>query len=243
MANIKYGSLVADIRGSIAGTTFSRGNGGGIVRNNPKPCNPRSIDQNVRRATLAFLSQYWSKTLTPAQRTAWADYAANTAWTNKVGSSAIISGLAAFVRLNSLILLPSTDPRRVPGYYEWPLRADAPTSYGHAGTPTFTILADGADLSVNIQQPTAPWVNNNNFLRMVFFIHSPTAPGAFALGKQRIYLGAVEASAGVPAVFPKEYTSLQSFNNGQRVSVTGIFMDAEYRVGGDFTADVLAATP
>jgi len=232
MANIKFGSLVSDVRGSIAGTTFSRGGGGAIVRNNPKPCNPRTPAQNSRRAMLAYLSQYWSKTLSAVNRDAWTDYAEGTSWTNKVGTQALISGLAAFVRLNTLNMLIGN-----------PIRPAAPTQFGHAGTPTFTLLADGADNSLKIGQPSAPYVNNSNEFYMAFFEHSPVNAGHATIGGQRIYLGFAASSAGAPPAWPKTIISSYNSNNAQRMAVTGILIDPDFRLGGDYTAQAVAATP
>jgi len=243
MANIKMGAIVADIRGSIAGTTFSRTGGGAIARNNPKPCNPRSVLQASRRAALSLMSTYWSKTLTPAQREAWADYASGTSWTNKVGTQALISGLAAFVRLNTLIRIQWGVTPMNPVPSEWELRADGPIGNGHAGSPSFSILANPTGLAITINQPSLPWHNNINGERMLLFCHTPVAAGADKPGSQRQYMGYLEASSGVPEVFPHAAIATIPFVAGQRVFVTGIFLDANYHVGADYTASVIAAVP
>jgi len=243
MANIKLGALVADIRGSIGGTAFSRGGGGAIARNAPKPVNPRSPSQNVRRAVLAYLTQYWSKTLSAPNRTGWNDYAAGTSWTNKVGTAASISGMAAFVRLNSIIFLARIPTVVHPAGNTWPIREAAPLMLGHAGTPTFAINADGADNHIHLLEPSAPFVKTNNDHYMVFFTHGPTNVGRTRPGSSRRYLGYLEGSAGAPPIFPYVMTSPFNFENGQNVYCTGIFLDEKGRLGGDYTATVLAATP
>lgn len=243
MANFKPGPIIADIRGSIGGTCFSRGGGGHIVRNAPKPCNPRSPAQGRRRAVLAYLSQYWSKTLSSINRTGWNDYAAGTAWTNKVGTSAVISGMAAFVRLNSLIFLARVPTVEHPAGNAWPIREAAPLMLGHAGTPSFAITADGADNHIHLLEPTVPFLKANNDHFMVFFTHGCTNVGRTRPGGQRRYVGYLEGSAGAAPVFPYVMTSPFNFENGQNVYLTGIFLDEKGRVGGDYTAEVLAATP
>lgn len=232
MANIKLGALIADIRGSIGGTTFSRGGGGAIARNNPKPCNPRSAAQSTRRANLAYLSQLWASTSMATYRNGWMDYAAGTNWTNKVGTQALITGLAAFVRLNSIELLIGN-----------PVRLAAPTELGHAGTPTFTLLADGADLSLKVSQPTAPWVNNANEYYIAFFAYAPVSAGRVSLANQRLYLGTAASSSGAPPAWPKSMTSSFQFSNGQNISVAGVMIDPDFRMSGIYVASAVAATP
>ena len=232
MANIKFGPLVADVRGSVGGTCFSRTAGGAIVRNAPKPCNPRSAPQMARRATLAYLAAYWSRTLTEPFRGAWTDYALGTTWTNRVGGPAIITGLAAFIRLNSLELLIGN-----------PIRANAPTALGHAGTPSFTITANPTACMLGIALPSAPYVNTANDWYMTFFEHGPTNVGRTLPGGQRIYLGFVASASGTPPSWPKSIAANLNFFTGQRTYVTGILIDSDYRVGGDYTASVVAAVP
>jgi len=232
MASIKMGPLVADIRGQVGGTCFSRGSGGAIARNSPKPCNPRSTAQNARRSVFSRLARHWSAELSDAERTGWNDYAAGCTWTNKVGTAATISGMAAFVRLNSLLLLIGEA-----------IQEAAPIVLGHAGTPSFTILADGADLSINISEPGEPFDKDTDGSRMVYFVHGPTNAGRSSLSGQRRYLGSVEGDSVAAPTFPDEHTSPITFSNGQIVSVTGVFIDPNGRIGGEYVAQILAATP
>jgi len=232
MANIKLGPLVAEIRGALGGIVFSRGAGGAIARTNPKPINPRSPAQQLTRANMAYLSQYWSSTLTDIQRATWRTYAGNTSWTNKVGTAAKISGLAAFVRLNCLLLL---------GGYT--LQPAAPAEYGHAGTPIFTFAADGADLGIDIAEPGPPYDNIIPLSIMMFFMRGSTNVGRVALTGQRRYLGTVVGETDPGPTWPPAFISELGFSNGQVVSVSGVFIDPLGRVGSEYVAQAIAATP
>ncbi len=232
MANVKYGGLVSDVRGSIAGCCFSRGSGGAIVRNAPKPVNPRSPAQGLVRAAMSYLTQYWSATLTAEEREAWKTYAFNTTWTNKVGTAAQISGLAAFVRLNTLL---------VQGGYD--VQDPAPTSYGHAGTPTFTFAADAADFGIAIAEPTAPFDKDVDDARMIFHMRGATNIGRTALSGQRRYLNTVVGDAVTAPTFPTDFTSPLGFSNGQMISVSGIYIDPEGRIGNAYIAQIESETP
>jgi hypothetical protein len=232
MANIKYGPLVADVRGSVGGTCFSRGSGGGIVRNAPKPCNPRTPLQVALRARLAMLTAYWSKTMDQPHRDQWSDYAAGTSWSNKVGGSAIITGLAAFVRFHTT-------------YLQWggDIVEDGPTMVGHAGTPSFTITANPTAYAIGIAQPTAPWVNNATGNMIGFYVHAPSNAGRVVAPSLKNYVAMAAGSPGAPPAWPKAITSPFAFYAGQRISVTGIYLDLYRRLGGDYTAQVIAAVP
>ena len=230
--NTKLGAMFADARGSIGGLCCSRGAGGSTARTNPKPTNPRSPAQNGVRARLAYLTQRWGKTLTEPNRTAWRDYAIGTSWTNRVGQAASISGIAAYLRLNSLLLQA--------GYA---VQDTAPTLLGHAGTPTFTITAEPTGLLIKLGTPTEPFDKNLALHQMVYFVHGPTNPGRLSIGTGRRYLGTVVGNVSSPPTFPASKASPITFNVGQRVTVTGLFIDPNGRIGGDFRASVIAANP
>ena len=232
MANIKFGAIVTDMRGSLGGTAFSRGGGGAIARNAPKPVNPRSATQSSRRAVLAQLAQRWGRVLTEPERTAWRAYAAGTAWTNKVGTSATISGLAAYVRLNSLLMMAGVA-----------VQDTAPTSVGHAGTPTFTITAEPTDGHIVVAQPSEPFDKNITGSRMIFFQHVAANPGQLAIPGNKRYLGTIVGNVSTPPTFPNDLDVIFPVATGQRIFVTGIFIDQTYRIGNDYSVSALAANP
>lgn len=232
MANIKLGALVADIRGSIGGTCFSRGGGGAIARNAPKPCNPRSASQSDRRAILAQVAQRWGTVLTEPERTAWRAYAAGTSWTNKVGTSASISGMAAYVRLNSLRMMAGLT-----------VEDTAPITVGHAGTPTFTFLAKPTLGHITIALPSAPFDKDTDDSTMVFFQHIAANPGQLAIPGNKRYLGKVIGDGTIAPTFPLNFTVIFPLGVGQRIFVTGIHIDPTGRIGGDYTISAIAANP
>lgn len=101
MAKVLFGNGVAEMRGSINGTTFSRARGGATARNRTTPVNPVTSRRQFVRSALSQYSQMW-KTLTDAQRQGWADYAANVPVTNVFGQSFNRSGFNWFVAMNSM---------------------------------------------------------------------------------------------------------------------------------------------
>lgn len=139
MALIKAGALIAEIRGSVGGATFARNRGGQYVRNRSIPLNPQSPRQVEVRQEFGNLSNLWSTTLTPAQRTAWGVYAQNVPLPNALGEDRNVSGINMFSRGNSLLLDCGMA-----------LADDGPTVFtqGPSFTPTITIDASADTLTV-----------------------------------------------------------------------------------------------
>lgn len=98
MALIKFGGGIAEMRGSIAGTVFSRNKAGAYARNRVTPVNPQSDLQTSVRSTMAALAVVWNSTLSDANRAAWEVYAASVAMTNRLGETMYLSGYNHFIR-------------------------------------------------------------------------------------------------------------------------------------------------
>lgn len=99
MAKILLGDRIADIRGSIGGTTYSRNTFANYIRNKTSPVNPNTVAQQLVRNRLAAMSQSWGG-ITENQRIAWIDGAPT--WTNSnIFNQAInYTGFSLYGRLN-----------------------------------------------------------------------------------------------------------------------------------------------
>lgn len=139
MALVRLGAMVADVRGSIGGTVFSRNRGGAYVRNRTTPLNPQSVRQVEVRSTLADLAQRWATQLTQAQRDAWDLYAENVLLPNSLGDPRKVSGLNMYVRSNSL--LADTESTMVD---------DGPTTFTLGPTIVPSLSLDATDNEVTI---------------------------------------------------------------------------------------------
>lgn len=230
MANVLLGGGVTDIRGSIGGTTFSRNAGGNYARGRMKPVNPRSPLQNARRAEIANLAKQWSNVLTEQQREDWRAYAMGTSWTNKLGQSIEISGLAAFIRLNVF-------ERMTPSV---PILA-APTAMGHGGGVTFTFDAESDTTKIQVDEPTGAFDKDTDIHTLWFFCGIPTEPGRIATPKGFKYIGRIWGSSGDPLTFPYELDAPYTMRAGQFITVKCMFHDEHYRMSGPFFASELAA--
>jgi len=100
MALIQFGAGITDMRGSIAGTVFSKNRYGSYARGRTVPVNPNSTRQQAVRNILGQLVSAWSMILTQAQRNAWEVYAAACNFTNKLGQTIQLTGYNHYIRSN-----------------------------------------------------------------------------------------------------------------------------------------------
>lgn len=113
MALLKYGAVIVDSRGSIAGQTLKGTRAGPVMQTKSNARKPATTFGAPRRAALAAASQRWYTALTSTQRTAWRALAAANPRPNIWGDSVALSGFAFFVGhnllLNSIGAAPLTD--------------------------------------------------------------------------------------------------------------------------------------
>ena len=98
MGIVSFGGGVTGIRGSVAGVTFGNSRSGPTIRRRQKPVFPRTDVQGFRNSTLAVVAQYWRDQLAAGDRTNWETLAAATNFTNSLGQTYQISGIALFIR-------------------------------------------------------------------------------------------------------------------------------------------------
>lgn len=103
MAIIKYGPVIADARGSVGGTVFSRNAAGAYMKQRTVPVYPGYDKQIAIAALLSTVISNWKNDLTTAQRNDWNALAAITSLPNKLGEQFSPSGLNLFVRANMLL--------------------------------------------------------------------------------------------------------------------------------------------
>jgi hypothetical protein len=149
MAKVKYGGLAQDVRGSLNGNVHSRNSSGNYVRAKTSPVQVNSDRQLAQRAIFTANSQAW-RALTDAQRAQWNTYAANHPITDIFGDSVVLSGIAAFGRINNTlvtlglaaVLIPPPDPTAPPPTVTGVAIAGAPGT----ATATFDVDPDADDL-------------------------------------------------------------------------------------------------
>jgi hypothetical protein len=104
MAKVKYGPVVADARNSIDGVVYSRNQYGAYTRIKVSPTQPRTEYQLQVRGNMSEISKAWAYTLTDEERAAWETWARNNPVTDVFGNSQVLSGIAAFNRVNGVLL-------------------------------------------------------------------------------------------------------------------------------------------
>lgn len=100
MAKILFTAFLADARGKVAGTVFSKNKSGAYARTKVTPANPRSPRQSAVRAALSSLSSGW-RALTQDQRDQWVAATADYSSTNQFGNAFKMSGANLFIALNA----------------------------------------------------------------------------------------------------------------------------------------------
>lgn len=104
MAIMKLGIVTTDVRGSVAGTVFSRNLGGAYMRGRVTPVNRNTPAQTLVRQNFAANAKLWSGAMDAAQRSAWTFFAQANPLVNVLGAQIIVSGLAMAQKLNQRLV-------------------------------------------------------------------------------------------------------------------------------------------
>lgn len=104
MAIMTPGPTVGQVSGRIGGIIYSRNRGGAYIRNGSMPTTSTTIYAQAAKALLALTSASWA-ILTPTQQLAWKTWSTQNPVTNRLGMQHTLSPHAAFVQVNSTILL------------------------------------------------------------------------------------------------------------------------------------------
>ena len=101
MAKVKLGALAQDVRGTIAGQTFSRNKGGSYVRQKVSGTQPQTARQTAQRSILSQVSIAWANT-EATTRALWYAYAENNPVLDVFGDALKLNGAAVFAKLNAI---------------------------------------------------------------------------------------------------------------------------------------------
>lgn len=198
MALVRYGGGIVEIRGSIAGNVHSRNSSGNYIRARTTPINPRSSRQDVIRAAMATASNSWLNSLTPAQRTAWALYAANINMTNKLGETILISGRSHYLRSNMARINSNLGPRDDgPTLLALPSADSAFNIVANIGAQTLTVTFDD----------TADWPGENS-AHMIISMSQPKNSAVNFIGGPFRIVGVLSGSGSSSLSSPATMGSL-----------------------------------
>lgn len=193
------------ISGSMNGTTFSHNAGGPYMRARVIPTNPNTAFQQVVRNAMATLSAFWNDTLTPAQRAAWAVYAANVQIPNRLGQSRNVTPLNMYVRSNQ--------PRIQAGL---PRQDTAPIIFdlGAFTDPSFAIDQPSNEVDVSFTD-TDDWANEDDSAMLVWGSF-PKSPSTVYFTGPYQFLGRIDGDAITPPTSPAAIAMLAAFSVGQQ---------------------------
>jgi hypothetical protein len=113
MAKTQLGAMLGQISGSIGGTTFSRNRYGTYARRRAHPTIVVSEAALAAKSRMAEVSRAWSG-LTTDQQEAWKTWAANNPITDVLGERQVLSGNAAYIQVNNLLVYCGESQLSVP---------------------------------------------------------------------------------------------------------------------------------
>jgi len=103
MANIKLGSIVTGIRGSIGGTTFRRTPSGHIAYNKQQRQLKSASSSSSQRIVIGAVMQSWGN-LSEALRESWKSQAALFPVKDKFGTDKFLTGRQLYIKLNTQLV-------------------------------------------------------------------------------------------------------------------------------------------
>lgn len=216
MAKILFTAFLADARGKLAGTVFSKNRSGAYTRTKVTPVNARTSYQMAVRQRLGSFSATW-RGLTPEQRSLWNAAVANYPRTDQFGKTVQQTGAQLFIGLNSNLDNVGSTPIVTP-----PLPLEMPTISVDANYTggVFNLSIDGtvpSSFSLVIKATTALSAGRNfvgNDLRQIAVYTAPfasplvitsdyvnkfgAAPVGSLVGLQVYLISSTTGQAGVP---------------------------------------------
>jgi len=224
MALIKLGGGIADIRGSIGGTVFSRNRYGAIARNRTIPVDPGSAAQMTVRALMGQARAAYFDVITAVQRAAWDVYAANVPMTNRLGETMNLTGYNMYCRTNIAAL--NAGMNRID---------DAPTDFslaGQDGSVVATVTAAFNELSLAFDN-AMDWANEVGGALLVFE-SKPQNPGVNYFKGPWNFLGKIDGDSVTAPTDPQTFTSQHSLAVGQKMFYQLRIVRADGRVSEPF---------
>lgn len=92
--------IAGQASGSLGGTVFSHNRGGQYTRQRVTPVDPDTSEQQALRVSWSELAATWRDDLSQAQRDAWAIFADQNRYPNRIGTERKITGRGEFFRAN-----------------------------------------------------------------------------------------------------------------------------------------------
>ena len=203
MAKVKFTAFMADARGKLNGSVFSKNRGGSYVRTKVTPSNPQTVAQtNVRQRLASFSAAF--RALTAAQILAWNNAVSDFLGTNVFGDTTTPSGLQLFVKLNSN--LANAGVAQI---------SDPPSPVGLSVLTSTIASLTNAAFTLSLSAATADE-------QYIIEATAPVSPGRlFVKNEFRVITTTVGTGAAIPAqnIFAAYSAKFGAPVTGQRVAV------------------------
>jgi hypothetical protein len=228
MAKLLFTAFLADMRGKVNGTVFSKNRGGAYARTKVTPTNPKTLAQNLVRSVLTGLSQGW-RSLSAANRAAWNAAVGAFPRTNVFGNPKTLSGHQLYVGLNSQLSAAGAAQISSPPTPTGAPAVTALSGAAAAGAGTFTatfaptpVPANSALIIDATEQVSAGKTNVNNLFRQLSVV-----PAAGA------------SPANIAAAYVAKFGTLVV---GQKIGLRARIVNTDTgEVSGSVTASVIVA--
>jgi len=226
MALVKFGGGVVQMSGSIAGDVFARNRYGNYARARTKPINPNTTGQQQVRASIAWLVEHWARTLTPAQRAAWALYADSVNMLNRLGEAIHLSGFNHFIRSNA-IRKRNADTVIIDGPTTFDIPEHDPL-FNHSSS-------EETQLVTAVYDDAEEWCNETD-AHLYIFVGKPMNPQRnFFAGPWR-FGDSVPGDTVTPPTSPAEFASPFPITEGQALWTYARIARADGRISEPFRA-------
>lgn len=122
MAIVDAPALSLRASGTLGAINYSLFRGQAVARAAYHPVQPNNPNQLPYQDNYAAIVQAWGQSLTPENRAAWADFADNLTWVNRLGNSWKPSGFLVFCKMNMIKLarvagIMADPPVNIPAVY------------------------------------------------------------------------------------------------------------------------------
>lgn len=228
MAKVLFSAFLADMRGKVNGTVFSKNRGGAYARTKVTPTNPQTLAQNLVRSVLTGLSQAW-RALTAAQRSAWNAAVGGFPRTNVFGNPKTLSGHQLYVGLNAQLEAAGAATISTP-----------PTPTGAPAVATFTgAAAAGAGTFTAAYAPDPVPADST----LIIDATQQVSPGKSNLSNLYRQIQTAAAAAISPADIAAAYVAkFGALTAGQKIGLRARIVNTNTgEVSGAVTAEVIVA--
>ncbi len=226
MALVKFGGGIIEMRGSIAGTVFSRNRGGNYARAKTTPVNPNTELQQTSRNALNALVARWRNILTEANRVSWNLYADSVTVLNRLGESTNITGFNHYIRSNHWLMTQAL-----------PIVDAAPTIFalGEADGIFAITISEATQLASVVFDPLLDWVNEDTG-HFIVFAGTPKNPGVNFFDGPWRFGGSENGDSTTPPTSPFTFTWPYVVVETQKVWAYARILMEDGRISNPFRA-------